>query len=285
MQISKEVQKILANYDSDNTETLKNLSHILMHGKLGGTGKLLILPVDQGFEHGPDKSFSKNPDAYDPHYHYQFAIDAQLSAYAAPLGMLECGAKIFEGKIPTILKLNSNNALAPKTQEPDQAITSSVDDAVRLRCSAVGFTIYPGSEKSLEMFEKAAIIIREAKVKGLPTVIWAYPRGENLTKEDETSLEAISYSAHIAALLGAHIIKVKIPDGNNIKHVVNSCFAGKRIVVFSGGYKKSDHEILSDIRTINDFGGNGSMIGRNLFQRKKQDSMSLIKAIYDIYNS
>jgi class I fructose-bisphosphate aldolase len=211
------VQDILSNYESDNTETLANLSRILMHGALGGTGKLLILPVDQGFEHGPDKSFSTNPDAYDPHYHYRLAIDAQLSAYAAPLGMLECGAKTFAGKVPTILKINSSNSLLPKSSEPDQAITASVDDAVRLGCAAVGMTIYPGSGKSLEMFEEARAIIKEAKAKGLVTVVWSYPRGGDLIKKDETSLETISYGAHIAALLGAHIIKVKIPIGNDVK--------------------------------------------------------------------
>ena len=277
------IQKILSNYDSDNTYTLANLSRILMHGTLGGTGKLLILPVDQGFEHGPDKSFAPNPDAYDPHYHYQLAIDAALSAYAAPLGMLECGAKIFAGKIPTILKMNSSNALLPKSHEPDQAITSSVDDAVRLGCCAVGMTIYPGSAKSLELFEEAREVIREAKSKGLPTVIWSYPRGGDLSKENETSLETISYGAHIAALLGAHIIKVKIPTENDIKHVVRSCFAGKRIVVFSGGATKSDDEILLEVRAIKAGGGNGSIIGRNSFQRPRDKALELLSTICKIY--
>ncbi len=283
MKITPAIQQILSHYESDNQETLTNLSRILMHGTLGGTGKLLILPVDQGFEHGPDKSFSQNPDAYDPHYHYQLAIDAGLSAYAAPFGMLECGAKTFAGKIPTILKMNSSNALLPKSAEPDQAITSSIDDAIRLGCVAVGMTIYPGSAKSLEMFEEARAVIKEAKAKGLPTVIWSYPRGGDLIKEDETSLETISYGAHIAALLGAHIIKVKLPTGNDIKHVVRACFAGKRIVVFSGGAAKSDEEILCEVRAISAGGGNGSIIGRNSFQRSKDQALKLLESICEIY--
>ena len=283
MKTTPTIEQILSHYDSDTAETLTNLSRILMHGKLGGTGKLLILPVDQGFEHGPDKSFAPNPDAYDPHYHYQLAIDAGCSAYAAPLGMLECGAKIFAGKIPTILKMNNSNSLLPKSHEPDQAITASVEDAVRLGCSAVGFTIYPGSAKSLEMFEEARMIIKEAKAHGLPTVIWSYPRGGDLLKNDETSLENIAYGAHIAALLGAHIIKVKIPSGNDIKHITRACFNGKRIVVFSGGVAKSDAEILAEIRMIKNSGGHGSIIGRNSFQRPKKEALKLLAAVCDIY--
>ena len=283
MKITQIVKNILSNYDSDNPGTKTNLCRILMHGIVGGTGKIVILPVDQGFEHGPDKSFSTNPDGYDQHYHYQLAIDAELSAYAAPLGMLECGASEFSGQIPTILKLNSSNSLLPKSKEPDQAFTGSVDDALRLGCCAVGMTIYPGSGKSLGMFEEACEIIKEAKSKGLAAVIWSYPRGGELSKIDETALETVSYGAHIAALLGAHIIKVKSPVGNDIKHVVRACFNGKRIVVFSGGAAKSDAEILSEVQEINDGGGNGSIIGRNSFQRPREKALLLLKQICGIY--
>src|SRR5690606_28841509 len=110
MKVSQRVKKILDNYESDNPGTKANLARILMQGKLGGTGKLVILPVDQGFEHGPARSFAANPAAYDPHYHFQLAVDAGLSAYAAPLGMIEAGADSFAGAIPTILKLNSANS-------------------------------------------------------------------------------------------------------------------------------------------------------------------------------
>lgn len=283
MIVTTKVQEILSHYDSDNPGTKANLCRILMHGKVGGTGKLVILPVDQGFEHGPDKSFSPNPESYDPFYHYHFAIDAGLSAYAAPLGMLECGAGKFAGHIPTILKLNSNNALMPSSSEPDQAYTSSVDDALRLGCSAVGLTIYPASKNSLKMFEQAREAIKEAKSKGLPTIIWSYPRGGDLAHEDETSLETISYGAHIAALLGAHIIKVKFPKGGNIAHIVNSCFSGKRIVIFSGGAAKTDEEILSEARAIYNGNGNGSIIGRNSFQRPRAEALKLLNQICETY--
>jgi len=283
MQITSRVKHILSHYESDNPGTKTNLCRILMHGAVGGTGKLVILPVDQGFEHGPDKSFSQNLEAYDPYYHYQLAIDANLSAYAAPIGMLECGASEFAGQIPTILKLNNSNSLLPNSHEPDQALTGSVDDALRLGCCGVGITIYPGSGKSLAMFEEAREIIKEAKSKGLVTVIWSYPRGGDLTKEDETSLETISYGAHIAALLGAHIIKVKYPL-RNVNHVVRACFNSKRIVVFSGGATKSDEEILSEVQAISSGGGNGSIIGRNIFQRSQAEALLLLQRMCEIYS-
>src|SRR5271155_3499478 len=129
MRVNQRVRKILDNYESDNPGTKANLARILMQGRLGGTGKLVILPVDQGFEHGPARSFAANPPAYDPHYHFALAIEAGLSAYAAPLGMIEAGAGTFAGQIPTILKLNSANSLAT---DKNQALTGSVNDALRL---------------------------------------------------------------------------------------------------------------------------------------------------------
>ena len=161
MKITRTVKKILDNYESDCPGTKANLARILMHGRLGGSGKMVILPVDQGFEHGPARSFAPNPDAYDPHYHYQLAIDAGLNAYAAPLGPLEAGADTFAGAIPTILKLNSANSLSTNK---DQAVTASVDDALRLGCSAIGFTIYPGSEDQYEMMEEIRELRRGGEV-------------------------------------------------------------------------------------------------------------------------
>ncbi len=299
------VKKILSAYESDNPGTKKSLASILMHGKLGGTGKLVILPVDQGFEHGPARSFAKNPAAYDPHYHYQLAIDAGLSAYAAPLGMLEAGAKTFAGKIPTILKMNSANSLAPKDAAPDQAITASVDDALRLGCAAVGFTIYPGSHQAFAMMEEVRALAEEAKDAGLAVVIWSYPRGANISKDGETAMDVCAYAAHIAALMGAHIIKVKPPTdfleqaeakkvyeaekidistmAARIKHVTDACFAGKRVVVFSGGATKSTDDILNEARAIRDGGGNGSIIGRNTFQRPKAEALKLLDDLIRIY--
>lgn len=305
--MSVAVKKILSYYESDNPGTKANLVRMLMAGELAGSGKLLVLPVDQGFEHGPIRSFDINQDAYDPHYHFQLAIDAGLSAYAAPLGMLEAGAATFAGQIPLILKMNSSNSLLGADFLPDQAITASVQDALRLGCSAVGLTIYPGSDNSLDMMEEAREIIEEAKDCGLATVVWSYARGGDLNKKDETAIDTISYAAHMAALLGAHVIKVKPPTADiaseankaalqmkegeldslaaRIKLVMRCCFNGRRIVLFSGGESKDLASVFNDVHAINHGGGNGSIIGRNTFQRPRDEALSMLKEMISIYRS
>jgi len=302
MKVSQRVRKILANYESDNPGTKANIARILMHGRLGGTGKVVILPVDQGFEHGPARSFAKNPVAYDPHYHFQLAVDAGLSAYAAPLGMIEAGADSFAGAVPTILKLNSSNSHATAK---DQAVYGCVADALRLGCAAVGFTIYPGSDDQFEMIEEFREIAEEAKAAGLAVVLWSYPRGGNLSREGETAIDVTAYAAHIAAEMGAHIIKVKPPTDHieldearkvyqaegidistlpkRIAHVMQSAFNGRRLVVFSGGAAKGLDGVLDEIRQIRDGGGSGSIIGRNTFQRPKEDALKMLDTIIKIY--
>ncbi|MEI9849946.1 MAG: class I fructose-bisphosphate aldolase [Sphingomonas sp.] len=300
MSITPAVKAILANYESDNPGVKANLARILMQGRLGGTGKLIILPVDQGFEHGPARSFAVNPDAYDPHYHFQIAVDAGLSAYAAPLGMIEAGADSFAGAIPTILKVNSSNSWAGGA---NQAVTGGVDDALRLGCSAIGFTIYPGSDDCFEMMEEIKELRAEAAAVGIATVIWSYPRGGALPKSGELALDVGAYAAHMAALLGAHIIKVKLPSNHieqadakkayegtdwsaqsdRVAHVVKSCFAGRRIVVFSGGAAKGADAVFQDARDIRDGGGNGSIIGRNTFQRARPDALAMLDKLVAIY--
>ncbi len=302
MRITQRVKKILDCYESDNPGTKTNLARILMAGKLGGTGKLVILPVDQGFEHGPARSFAPNPPAYDPHYHFQLAIDAGLSAYAAPLGMIEAGANTYAGAIPTILKVNSSNSLATTR---DQAVTGGVDDALRLGCSAIGFTIYPGSEYAFDQMEELRELTAEAKSAGLAVVVWSYPRGPALDKAGETAVDICAYAAHMAALLGAHIIKVKPPTdvvsleaakktyqtqhidrstlAKRVAHVVQACFAGRRIVVFSGGEAKDLEALYEDVRAVRDGGGNGSIIGRNTFQRPKAEALAMLAKFIEIY--
>ncbi len=302
MPITERVKTILGWYESDNPGTKGNLARILMQGKLGGTGKLLILPVDQGFEHGPARSFAANPPAYDPHYHFQLAIDAGLSAYATPLGMMEAGADTFAGQIPTILKMNSSNSLATTK---DQAVTASVSDALRLGCSAIGFTIYPGSEYAFEQMEELRELAEEAKDAGLAVVCWSYPRGPDLDKDAETAFDICAYAAHMACLMGAHIIKVKPPtaflslpaakkvyeeqriDGSTmakrVEHIVQCCFAGKRLLVFSGGENSTTEKLLEVIRGLRDGGASGSIIGRNTFQRPREDALALLCTVTDIF--
>ena len=305
MKLTPRVKKILAAYESDNPGTKANLSRILMQGRLGGTGKVVILPVDQGFEHGPARSFAVNPAAYEPHYHWQLAIDAGLSAFAAPLGMIEDGAATFAGAIPTILKVNSSNSLNGEKDAPTQAITAGVEDALRLGCSAIGYTIYPGSEESYSMMNDLRELTADAKAAGLAVVVWSYPRGKYVSKDGETGFDVVAYAAHMAALMGAHVIKVKLPTDHldqpeakkvyeaqnipratlaqRVAHVVQSCFGGRRIVVFSGGGKKGDESLFDDAKAIRDGGGNGSIIGRNSFQRPHADALVLLGKLIDIY--
>jgi class I fructose-bisphosphate aldolase len=300
------VREILDNYGSDNPGTLTNLARLLNHGRLGGTGKLVILPVDQGFEHGPGRSFGPNPPAYDPRYHFELAIEAGCNAYAAPLGFLEAGAREFAGEIPLILKANDHDLLMNE-KDPSQALTGSVADALRLGCAGIGFTIYPGSEHRMEMYEQIRAYAAEAKKHGLAVIIWSYPRGSQLSKEGETAIDVCGYAAHIAAQLGAHIIKVKIPSAHieqeearkvyeaqkipigtlaeRIKHVVQCCFNGRRIIIFSGGTFESDEKLLEEVQGIQDGGGFGSIIGRNSFQRPEPEALALLSRIMAIYGA
>ncbi len=303
MQLTPAVRTILSWYESDNPGSKASLARMLMHGRLGGTGKLVILPVDQGFEHGPARSFAANPPAYDPHYHFQLAIEAGLNAYAAPLGMIEAGAATFASEIPTILKLNSSNSLAT---EKDQAVTGSISDALRLGCTAIGFTIYPGSEYAFAQMEELRELAEEAKSVGLAVVVWSYPRGPEIDKAGETAFDICAYAAHMACLMGAHIVKVKPPsevlylpaakkvyeaqhiDGSTmakrVEHVVQSCFAGKRIVIFSGGDNSETGAFLRIIQGLHDGGSFGSIVGRNSFQRSKADALALLSDVIDIYS-
>lgn len=299
------VQEILSWYSSDNAGTKTNIARLLRHGKLAGTGKLVILPVDQGFEHGPARSFAVNPGGYNPLYHFQLAIDAGCNAYAAPLGFLEAGASQYAGQIPLILKLNSHDSLHDD-KDPMPSVTGSVSDALRLGCVAVGFTIYPGSAHCNAMYEQLREIAEDAKNCGLAVVVWSYPRGSALSKEGETAIDVVAYAAQIAAQLGAHIIKVKLPTAHleqaaakkvyeatqlpiktldeRVKHVVQSAFDGRRIVIFSGGAKSEDQNVFAEARAIRDGGGFGSIIGRNSFQRPKAEAITFLHTIMGIYS-
>jgi class I fructose-bisphosphate aldolase len=184
-------------------------------------------------------------------------------------------------------------------------MTGSVREAMRLGCVAVGFTIYPGSAHRLEMYGRIRAIAEEAKQNGLAVVVWSYPRGSGLSKEGETGIDVTAYAAHIAAQLGAHVIKVKLPAAHleqdaakkvyekeavpistpaeRVRHVVQAAFAGRRIVIFSGGAANKDEAVFDEVRAIRDGGGFGSIIGRNSFQRKKSDALKFLATVMGIY--
>ena len=298
------IREILSWYNSENPGIRTNLARMLNHGRLAGTGKMVILPVDQGFEHGPARSFAPNPAGYDPRYHFQLAIESGCNAYAAPLGFLEAGAADFAGEIPLILKCNNHDVLNDE-KDPISAVTAGVEDALRLGCVAVGFTIYPGSSERTTIYEELRELTLEAKAAGLPTVVWSYPRGSSISKEGETAIDVVTYAAQIAAQLGADIIKVKLPSAkvelpeaqkvyqkyeipvatlaDRVRHVVQSSFNGRRIVIFSGGATAADEQVFNEARAIRDGGGFGSIIGRNSFQRKEEDALKFLGTIIGIY--
>ncbi|MBA2395414.1 MAG: class I fructose-bisphosphate aldolase [Ktedonobacteraceae bacterium] len=298
------VREILSWYSSENPGVRTNLARLLNHGRLGGTGKLVILPVDQGFEHGPARSFAPNPAGYDPRYHFQLAIESGCNAYAAPLGSMEAAVDDFVGDIPLILKCNNHDTLLDE-KDPISAITSGVEDALRLGCVAVGFTIYPGSAERNQMYEQLRDMAAEAKAAGLAVVVWSYPRGNGISKEGETAIDVVTYAAQIAAQLGADIIKVKLPSARvempeaqkvyqkyeipvsslaeRVQNVIQSSFNGRRIVIFSGGATAGDDQVFNEARAIRDGGGFGSIIGRNSFQRKKEDAVKFLGTIMGIY--
>ncbi len=298
------IREILSWYDGENPGVRTNLARMLNHGRLGGTGKMVILPVDQGFEHGPARSFAPNPAGYDPRYHFQLAIEAGCNAYAAPLGFLEAGVTDYCGDIPLILKCNNHDVLNDE-KDPISAITSGVGDALRLGCVAIGFTIYPGSAERTTMYQQLRELTEEAKTAGLAVVVWSYPRGSSLSKEGETAVDVVAYAAQIAAQLGADIIKVKLPSekielteaqkvyqkyeipistlSERVHHVVQSAFNGRRIVIFSGGATAADETFFEEARAIRNGGGFGSIIGRNSFQRKKEDALKFLGTVMGIY--
>lgn len=298
------VREILSWYGADNPGVLTNLARMMNHGRLKGTGKFVILPVDQGFEHGPARSFAKNPDGYDPSYHFELAIESGCNAYAAPLGALEACARDFAGEIPLILKINNSDTLF-SNKSPISALTSGVDDALRLGCAGIGFTIYPGSSDRKQMYEEIQRATSEAKKAGLAVVIWSYARGEQISKDGETAIDVIAYSAHVACQLGAHIVKVKPPSAHieqdaarkvyeaqgirvnslsdRTKHVVQSCFNGKRIVIFSGGEAKTTETLLQEVKDLAQGGAFGSIMGRNAFQRPRKESITLLNQVQDAF--
>jgi class I fructose-bisphosphate aldolase len=299
----RQTREILSWYRGEPPGVLTNLARMLNHGRIGGSGKMVILPVDQGFEHGPARSFAPNPAAYDPRYHFQLAIDAGCNAYAAPLGFLEAGAAEFAGEIPLILKLNNSDTLS-KT-EPCPALTGSIGDALRLGCVAIGFTIYPGSNLRNTMYQELRALTAEAKTNGLAVVVWSYPRGSGLSREGETAVDVVAYAAHIAAQLGANVIKVKLPSAHieqeaarsayrqsrvplssladRVHHVMQATLDGRRIVQFSGGEIEYHDALHEEVRAVAAGGGTGSIVGRNSFERPRDAALDLLHDIQDIY--
>ena len=272
MPATDRVKQILSWYGSDNPGTKTNLYRMLMHGQLAGTGKMVILPVDQGFEHGPARTFAPNPAGYDPDYHFQLAIDAGCNAYAAPLGQLEQAVDKFAGQVPLILKLNNSDTLA-KIDQPCSAMTGSVEDALRLGACAIGYTIYPGSGHRNTMYQDLRELTLEAKTKGLVVVALVVPtrrrpvegrrdrpstspptRRISRRSWAPTSIKVKPPTAHIEQAEAKKVFeKSAIPTktlADRVRHGVQSAFNGKRILIFSGGEARDTASLLADVKEL-----------------------------------
>jgi|SRR5579871_1675744 len=267
------------------------------HGPGGGT--LLVLPIDQGLEHGP-VDFFVNPEALDPEYQFRLARDGRFSAIALHIGLAEKYFHEYAGDVPLILKLNGKTSIPPDT-EAFSALTGTVEDAVRLGADAVGYTIYVGSPAQDRDFDQFLEVRQEAQDLGMPVIVWAYPRGDSVAKKGgKESLYAIDYAARVALELGADVVKVNYPVAsekdqqspppyNTLKLGPDAAFrkvvesAGRSLVLVSGGEKVDDAELLRKVRSSMDAGATGIIFGRNLWQRPRADALALTRELHAIF--
>jgi fructose-bisphosphate aldolase, class I len=267
------------------------------HGPGGGT--MLVLPIDQGLEHGP-VDFFPNPDSLDPQYQYDLAREGKFSAIALHIGLAEKYFHEYAGDVPLILKLNGKTTIPSDTQA-FSPLTGTVEDAVRLGADAVGYTIYVGSPAQDRDFLQFLEVRKESLRLGMPVVVWAYPRGEAVSKKGgKESLYAVDYAARVAHELGADVVKLNYPVASEkdkespapynslrltpmeaFRKVVQS--AGRSLVLVSGGEKVGDEELLLKVRHSMDAGATGIIFGRNLWQRPKDEALRLTRELHGIF--
>ncbi len=264
-----------------------------------GNGTLMLLPIDQGIEHGP-RDFFPNPASKDPEYQFRLAAEAGYSAIACQIGMATKYYPDYAGQVPLILKVNGKTDVPP-SDEALSPVNASVEDAVRLGADAVGYTLYVGSPKQEEDLVQLRTIRQDCDRYGMPLVIWAYPRGRDIeTKGGRDSLYAIDYGARLAMEMGADVVKLNLPKLNPekdkdspapynemeasqeeaIRHCVES--AGRALVVLSGGSRVDDEEVLAHCRMIMEAGGSGVIFGRNVWQREWSAALEIIEQIKEI---
>jgi len=257
-----------------------------------GHGRLMVLPIDQGLEHGP-RDFFANPESINPEFELRLALEGGFSAIAFQIGLAEKYLKAFAGKVPLILKINGKTEVPPD----DDAFSpchASVDDAVRLGADAVGYTCYVGSPRQDDDFIQFGRVRREAERAGMPLIMWAYPRGKYMEqKGGRDSLYAVAYAARVAQELGADVVKVSYPKVDEekrpmypkeyrdlklskqemLEHVVAS--AGRTLTIMSGGSKRADAELLDDAKTALESGVTGFIFGRNIWQRRFGEALEM----------
>ncbi len=285
--------------DMDLSAGKKARLYRLLYTHGPGNGKMVVLPIDQGLEHGP-RDFFDNPQSVDPEYQLRIAVEGSYSAIAFQIGLAEKYIGKYAGKVPLILKINGKTEVPPD-DDAFSPLTSCVADAVRLGADAVGYTCYVGSASQDRDFLQFSKVREEAQRYGMPVIMWAYPRGKHIEeKGGKESLYAVDYAARVACELGADVVKVNIPKFNaekaakspkpyntlnlnaeeGVRKVVQS--AGKTLVLISGGSKIPDAELLDQVRSVMRAGVTGLIFGRNIWQRKFEDAMAITKKIREV---
>jgi len=262
-----------------------------------GNGTLLLLPIDQGMEHGP-VDFFDNPDSIDPEFQYRLALEGNYSGIALHYGLAAKHFSKYAGKVPLLLKINGKTNV-PSDDEPFSPLTGSVEDAVRLGADAVGYTLYVGSPRQGDDIRQLNDVRRDCDRYGMPLVVWSYPRGKAIKeKGGQDSLYAVDYAARMACEMGADVVKLNEPksapnekepkpyntltmsDEEGIRKVVKS--AGRTLVLISGGSKMGDDDLLHKVRIAMDAGVTGLIFGRNMWQRKHDDAMAITGRIHEV---
>jgi class I fructose-bisphosphate aldolase len=261
-----------------------------------GNGTLLLLPIDQGIEHGP-RDFFPNPASKDPEYQFRLAAEGGYSALACQIGLAEKYYPDYAGQVPLILKVNGKTDV-PSSDDALSTTNASVEDAVRLGADAVGYTLYVGSPRQDDDLHQLKGVREDCDRYGMPLVIWAYPRGSAIeAKGGRDSFYAIDYAARMAMEMGADVVKLNMPKINPdkdkdapapynemdvdqaeaIRHCVES--AGRALVVLSGGSKADDDVVLQNTKMVAEAGGSGVIFGRNVWQREWNDALEIIEQI------
>jgi class I fructose-bisphosphate aldolase len=261
-----------------------------------GNGTLMLLPIDQGIEHGP-RDFFANPASKDPEYQFRLAAEAGYSAIACQIGLATKYYPDYAGQVPLILKVNGKTDVPPD----DDALSTcnaGVEDAVRLGADAVGYTLYVGSPRQDEDLAQLRGVRQDCDRYGMPLVIWAYPRGAAIEKKGgRDSFYAIDYGARMAMEMGADVVKLNMPKINPEKdkdapapyneldasqeEAIRQCVesAGRALVVLSGGSKVDDETVLRNTRDVMEAGGTGVIFGRNVWQREWSEALGIIEQI------
>ena len=269
----------------------------MMYNNGPGNGKLMVLPIDQGLEHGP-VDFFDNPPCGNPDYQLELALNGKYSAIAVHYGLADKYLHKFAGRVPLVLKVNGKTCIPPD-DEAFSPLTSTVEDAVRMGASAIGYTLFVGSPQQDRDIAQFMEVRREAEKAGMPIIMWAYPRGTYVNKTGgKNSIYAVDYAARVACELGADVVKVNYPEMSKpemypapynelrmseleaARKVVQS--AGRTLVIFSGGAKVSNDQLVQQVRTGMDAGGVGLIFGRNMWQRPMEEALEVSQKVHAI---